>query len=394
MTKVVLSGAFHLFCLAGWCGFPVAGFGAETNQIAALKTSIILNYAILLHAEYEDSLAGARNLNSAIDQFIAKPSPATLQAARNAWVKARNPYLQTEVGRFYDGPIEPIEGFINAWPVDESYIDYTVSDPNAGIVNQADLFPVISREVLIAANEKDGEKNVSTGYHAMEFLLWGQALDPVGPGNRPSTDYLPAAHNYARRALCLQVIASLLVEYMTTLEREWRDGVPDNYRSKFLARPPDEALGNILNGLGNFSGTELSGERLLTPYTTKDRRDQHSCFSDMTCLDLTRNEIGIQNVYLGQYKSENGTLISGPGLYDLLRKTDPALAETMKKQIQQAVDAFKAIPPPFEKAISGLDTDPGRVAVRKTLDALQAQTASIANAATTLGIRLNLQAPQ
>jgi putative iron-regulated protein len=298
------------------------------------------------------------------------------------------------VGRFYDGPIEPIEGFINAWPVDESYIDYTASDANAGIVNQPDLYPVISREVLLAANEKDGEKNVSTGYHAMEFLLWGQALNPVGPGNRSYTDYLLGAHNYARRGQCLRVMAGLLVEQMTTLEREWRDGVPDNYRSKFLARPPDEALANILNGLGNFSSSELSGERLLVPYTTKDRRDQHSCFSDMTCLDLTRNEIGIQNIYLGHYRQEDGTVIQGPGLYDLLKKSDPTLADTLKSQIQQCVDDFKAIPPPFEQAISGLDTDPGRVAVQQTLNALQAQTTSLANAATTLGLRLNLQAPQ
>jgi putative iron-regulated protein len=394
MKKWIFRRAFGLLCLAVCCGCALAAAAAETNQLDSLKVAIIGNYAILLHAEYQDSLTGARNLKSAIDQFLSKPSSQTLEAAREAWAKSREPYLQTEVGRYYDGPIEPIEGFINAWPVDESYIDYTASDPNAGIVNQPDLYPVISRDVLIAANEKDGEKNVSTGYHAMEFLLWGQALNPVGPGNRSCTDYLPGAHNYARRAQCLQVIASLLVEYMTTLEHEWRDGVPGNYRAKFLARTSDEALGNILNGLGNFSGTELSGERLLTPYTTKDRRDQHSCFSDMTCPDLTRNEVGIQNVYLGRYKCENGTLIFGPCLYDLLKKTDPALAETMKEQIQQGVDAFKAIPPPFEQAISGLDTDPGRVAVRKTLDALQAQTASIANAATTLGIRLNLQAPQ
>jgi putative iron-regulated protein len=393
MKRRFYNVVFHGLCVALYCIFALAASG-DTTQLESLKAAVIGNYAVLLHAEYQDSLTGAQNLKAAIDLFVARPSPDTLEAAREEWAKSREPYLQTEVGRFYDGPIEPIEGFINAWPVDESYIDYTASDPNAGMVNQPDLYPVISRDVLVAANEKNGEKNVSTGFHAMEFLLWGQALEPVGPGKRQSTDYLPTAHNYLRRRQCLQVMATLLVEHMTLLEHEWRDGVPGNYRSKFLARPPGQALGNILNGMGNFSNAELSGERLLTPYTTKDRRDQHSCFSDMTCRDLTRNEIGIQNVYLGRYRQEDGKLIQGPGLYELLEKTDPSLAAALKKQIQECVDDFRAIPPPFEQAISGLDTDPGRMAVKRTLDGLEAQTASLASVATALGIRLNLQAPQ
>ncbi len=121
--------------------------GAETHQLDALKSAVISNYAVLLHAEYEDSLVGARNLQSAIDGFVAAPSPENLEAARAAWINSRNPYLQTEVGRYYDGPIEPIEGFINAWPIDENYLDYTADDSKAGIVNQTDLYPAITRDV-------------------------------------------------------------------------------------------------------------------------------------------------------------------------------------------------------------------------------------------------------
>jgi putative iron-regulated protein len=382
----------YLLCIClvvdGW--HPPPAVAAETNQLNGIKAGVIRNYAVMLHAEYKDSLATARELQSAIDQFVAQPSPKTLDAARAAWITSRHPYLQTEVGRFYDGPIEEIEGFVNAWPVDENYIDYTAQDPNAGIVNQPDLYPEITRDVLIKANEKDGEKNVSTGYHAMEFLLWGQALQPQGPGNRPYTDYLPGAHNEARRGRCLRVMAALLVEHLGTLEREWREGLPGNYRSNFLARPADEALANILNGLGNFSGTELSGERLLVPYVTKDRRNQHSCFSDTTCQDLILNERGIQDIYQGQYRLED-VMSLGPGLRELLEKVDPQLAATLNDQINKSIDALEAIPPPFEQAISGSDTDPGRVAVKKALDALQAQTMSIAKTATALGLRLNLK---
>ena len=38
-----------------------------------------------------------------------------------------------------------------------------------------------------AAGGADVETNVATGYHAIEFLLWGQDLNGTGPGagNRP-----------------------------------------------------------------------------------------------------------------------------------------------------------------------------------------------------------------
>jgi putative iron-regulated protein len=380
-----------LSLMTGLCAwqFPTHATEAESNSVAYIKSAFITNYANLLHAEYEDSLGAARQLKSAIDAFLAKPSADTMQNARKAWVDSRQPYLQSEVGRYYDGPIEAIEGYINSWPIDENYIDYTRADPDAGIINQTKQFPVITREILVAANEKGGEKNISTGFHAMEFLLWGQDFDPNGPGHRPPSDYAAESRNAVRRGEYLRLIAALLIEHLTLLEHEWTPGNSTNYRARLLSLPPDAALANILNGLGNLSGTELSGERLLVPYTTKDQENEHSCFSDTTHLDLVRDEIGIQNIYLGRYARDDGSTIQGPGLKALLEKVDPKLAATLETQMAESVAALKAIPPPFDQAILGRDTDPGRVAIKKALDALQAQTASIAKAATVLGIHLN-----
>ena len=53
-------------------------------------------------------------------------------------------------------------------------------------------FPEITAEALTAANEEGGETNISTGWHAIEFLLWGQDLSATGPGARPATDYTTA----------------------------------------------------------------------------------------------------------------------------------------------------------------------------------------------------------
>src|SRR4029079_5299293 len=59
--------------------------------------------------------------------------------------------------------------------------------------------------------------NVATGWHAIEFLLWGQDLNGTGPGagNRPATDYdlKACTHgNCDHRADYLRASTSLLME--------------------------------------------------------------------------------------------------------------------------------------------------------------------------------------
>ena len=165
-----------------------------------LKASVVDNYAAGAHSSYLKSLNSARALDAAIDSFLAAPSQARLDAAKHAWLRARDDYGVTEIYRFYEGPIDNEEdgpeGLINAWPLDEAYIDYVDGDSDAGIVNNPGDHPVIDAELLVSLNEEGGEENVSTGWHAIEFLLWGQDLNVDGPGYRPVEDY---ATNYQCR---------------------------------------------------------------------------------------------------------------------------------------------------------------------------------------------------
>ena len=141
----------------------------------------------------------------AIDRFIDEPTPAHLEAAKRLWLRARDDYGLTEVFRFYDGPIDNPEdgpeGLINAWPLDEAYIDYVEGHPNAGIINKPGGFPVINAELLMSLNEQGGEENVSTGWHAIEPLLWGQDLNKDDPGDRPIEDYTTNAQCRSSRDL-------------------------------------------------------------------------------------------------------------------------------------------------------------------------------------------------
>jgi putative iron-regulated protein len=211
----------------------------------------------------------------------------------------------TEAFRFYGGPIDNEEngpeGLINAWPLDEAYIDYVDGDPSAGIVNDPATFPQITSELLVSLNTLEGEDSISTGWHAIEFLLWGQDHNPDGPGNRPFTDYVAGAGgtaaNQARRATYLRVVADLLVENLRQVKDAWAPGSADNYRAEFLSVDADEALTRILTGMGELSGGELTGERLAVAFDTKDQEDEHSCSRTNTHIFIDRRDRH-QNAYL------------------------------------------------------------------------------------------------
>ena len=351
--------------------------------------AVVANYADILYANYLDAIAGAEALHDAVDALVEAPSRETLDAAKAAWIAARPAYQQTEFARFYNGPIDDPEtgpeGLINAWPLDENYIDYVDGVPDSGIINDPTNFPVIDEDVLAEANEAGGEANIATGYHAIEFLLWGQDQSTTGPGNRPFTDYVTdgtgTAGNQERRGRYLQAVAHLLIDDLQEVADQWAPGNPDNYRAAFLAIDTDEALGRVLTGLGSLSAGELGGERLSVAFETRDQEDEHSCFSDNTRDDLANDGLGIQNAYLGNYGS-----IDGPGIDALVRQVDPDLDAQLQADLAASVAALRAIPQPLDQALQGADDSPGRVAIQTAIDDLFAQADTISSAAEALGV--------
>jgi len=351
-------------------------------------TQVLQQYAKIAHANYEDALASAKTLQQAVNSFLAAPSATHLSAARTAWLAAREIYGQTEAFRFYGGPIDGDggpEGRINAWPMDEAYVDSVRGDPKSGIVNNPKI--AITRKSLAALNEKGGEENIATGWHAIEFLLWGQDLRADGPGDRLYTDFVGGGTlaNAARRRLYLKTVTDLLVEDLQSLVKAW---APDakNYRASFVRNPAN--VGKILTGIGVLTRGELAGERLEVALDSQSQEDEHSCFSDNTHRDVVANVIGIRNVWRGEYKRTDGSLIQGPGLRDLVASKDAAVATRVDALMDASVAAAQAVPAPFDQAI--LVGNPGRAKVEATVAALKAQAQGLTDAARVLGItRLN-----
>lgn len=354
----------------------------------ATAADVVDHYASILYANYVDTLAAAQSLQRSVDEFVANPKRVTLDAARAAWLAARPLYQQTEMARFYEGPIDNAEdgpeGQINAWPLDESYIDYVTGNANAGFINHPEQFPTLTKELLAGLNEDGSETNIATGWHAIEFLLWGQDGNDDGPGERPYTDYVTdgsgTAANQARRGTYLRLVAELLVDDLQAVTQAWVPG-QDNFRASFVAQDPQVALGQIMTGIGTLSGFELSNERMAVALETQDQEDEHSCFADNTHVDHRYDAMGIQNVILGRYGS-----IDGPGLDDLIRVVQPTLADSLVAATQTSLDRIYAIPVPFDQAVQGADSEPGRQAIIAAVEALRTQTDLIEDAALALGV--------
>jgi len=362
-------------------------------QAAASPANVAAHYATLVHANYEDTLKDAQSLQQAVKAFTGSPSQATLDAARKAWLFARESYGQTEAFRFYGGPIDDEngpEGQLNAWPMDESYVDYVEGNKTGGIVNNRKA--AITKKALAGMNEKGGEENVATGWHAIEFMLWGQDLSETGPGNRSFEDFVNGkAPNADRRRQYLNVVTELLIDDLNMLVKAWAPGAKSNYRAKF-EKGGNESLRKMFVSLGSLSRGELAGERLEVALASQDQEDEHSCFADNTHRDAVANAKGIENVWLGRYVRTDGSTVQGPSLRDLVATKDAALAQKTTQQISQSVQAAEAIPAPFDRAI--VPGSAGRPKIEATIRSLTAQSNDIVAAAAAVGItKLTLVQP-
>jgi putative iron-regulated protein len=366
----------------------VAPARAQTVDAAAVNR----HYAVLVHANYEDTLAAARRMQQAIAAFTAAPSADTLAAARKAWLTAREFYGQTEAFRFYGGPIDNEngpEGRINAWPMDEAYVDAVQGKPDAGLVNDRKF--AITKAALARMNERGGEENIATGWHAIEFLLWGQDLRADGPGDRSFEDFVDGkGKNADRRRRYLTVVTELLIDDLGSMVKAWAPGAKNNYRARF-ERGGAESLRKMLVGLGSLSRGELAGERMEVALASRDQEDEHSCFSDNTHRDMVTNALGIENVWLGRFKRADGSVLQGASLRELVAAKDAALAEKTTQQIRASVQATESIQAPFDREIADAA---GRERIGNAVASLTQQSKDLVAAAGAIGItRLTLVDP-
>ncbi|MBL9048791.1 MAG: peptidase [Tabrizicola sp.] len=383
-----------------------------TPALAVTPDEVVETYADIALATYEDSLTTAKTLQVAVAALVANPSDETLAAAKTAWLAARVPYQQSEAFRFGNPVVDDWEGRVNAWPLDEGLIDYTSADYGNEENALATLnviatpkFTLSGTEIdattitpdLIARtlHEADGiEANVASGYHAIEFLLWGQDLNGTGPGagSRPYTDFALGdactGGNCDRRAAYLQAATDLLVADLQEMVGAWSEGGAG--RSAVTADPKAGLLA-ALTGMGTLSYGELGGERMKLGLMLNDPEEEHDCFSDNTHNSHYYDGLGIRNVYFGQYTRVDGTKVEGPSLSALVPAVDPAIDAQLKAELDASVAALGAVKAAgdagqtFDTLIAPGNAE-GETLILTTVTALVTQTVSIDRAVTALGL--------
>lgn len=388
--------------------------GLASGAQAQTAAEVLDTYADIAAAAYEDSLISARALEDAVAALIDAPSAETLQTARQVYLEARVPYMQTEVYRFGNPIVDDWEGKVNAWPLDEGLIDYVdgtyggptdanqlaalnvIANPTFTLsgteIDASEITPALLQDTL---HEVDGiEANVATGYHAIQFLLWGQDLNGHGngAGERPWTDYAQGdactGGNCDRRAEYLAAATDLLVSDLEWMAAQWTEG--GEARANVMA---DERAGlsAILTGMGSLSYGETAGERMRLGLMLNDPEEEHSCFADNTHNDHYYDGLGIQNVYLGEYVRIDGSVVSGASLSDLVAEGNPALDAEMRIRLMETMMALGHIKTAAEAGFAydemlARGNEAGERLIMGGVDALIDQTRSIERVVADLGL--------
>ena len=389
---------------------------AFSLPVAATLEPVTQTYVAIAQSAYEDSLISARKLREAIGAFFDTPSATTLERARSAWIDARVPYQQTEVYRFGNAIVDEWEGKVNAWPLDEGLIDYVdtaaygveseentfyaaniIANPTLTVAGRTVDASTIDADLLRSLHEVDEvEANVSTGYHAIEFLLWGQDLNGTGPGagQRPATDFMVGADctggNCERRRAYLMAATDLLIADLEEITAAW--GTDGEARAALDALPPAGQIAVVLTGMGSLSYGELAGERMQLGLMLHDPEEEHDCFSDNTHNSHYDDARGIYNVYHGRYRRIDGSMVEGPSLGSLVQAAAPDLDAEMRASLDATAAAMQRLKDTADSGAMAYDqmlgeSNPeGNALVSAAVEALKAQTRVMERAAVALGV--------
>lgn len=395
-------------------GMTMLGGGAAMAETPS-AAEVIDTYADIALATYGDSLTTAKALDEAITALVRAPSAETHAAAKAAWLAARKPYQQSEAFRFGSPLVDDWEGRVNSWPLDEGMIDYVDADyyGTESDTNELYVGDVIANPVLTINGEKIDaseitpallsdtlqeaagvEANVATGYHAIEFLLWGQDLNGTGPGagQRPASDFDPANCSWGhceRRAAYLKAAIDLLVSDLEWMTAQWAS--TGAARTAVTQAETKAGLATILTGMGSLSYGELAGERMKLGLMLHDPEEEHDCFSDNTHWSHYNDALGIRNVYTGTYRRVDGSTLSGPAIADLVAAANPDVDRELHARLDDTVAKMQVLVDTahageaYDQMI-GAGNSTGNAKVKAAIDALIEQTKAIEQAVGVLGL--------
>ena len=235
----------------------------------------------------------SRNLSAQLDLFLADPSEASMANVRQEWRNSHQQWQQHAVWialakaqprRF--AILNSHYFALDARELQPGYLDAVQDYPFSGIVN--DISIVLTADSLRQQHGLTDSSEVSLGFHALEFLLWGEY------GQRSFNDFLPistinAEQNAAglttgdlpnnRRRTVLRLLTQLLADDVQRLRQDWQNPLSPISQT-YLQLPPKMRLEFIQQTAYQLLSVELPDQLLQA--TAHDRATHHNQFAGDT----------------------------------------------------------------------------------------------------------------
>ena len=323
------------------------------KNLGDAKQLFVSNYSNIAEAASRSALSQGRILKEAISAFVKDPKAETHLLAKVSWMQARLPFLQSEFSRMIveRGEVNhDISNLLNGWPIDPGLIDYTAKVPGENIINNKEKYPSITTELLRSINLKAGKSGFTTGYHVIEFLLWGEDSERSSSGKRSFKDYDKSNSELAkRRADYLVACCDLLIEDLENLVSEWDHESKNNLRAHLESMPSDQAIRKILR-MVSVLADGLAESQIGSIISKESVFKEQSTFSDTTHFDFLHTVAGISNLAAGAYVGLDGKLqVLGLGLIGLAEQAPNARAEKIRSLINDAMKSAQAFKGPFDQ---------------------------------------------
>lgn len=160
-------------------GFPEPQLQLEAATSEAIR-ELTRNYLRRAQSDFSQANQAIAALGEAIDELLARPSAASLAAARQAWLSAHIAYETRLLHQYFVAQVLPAEQAlrlsslaynINHWPVVPGYIDGVPGYPGSGIVN--DMTVALNPDNLREIHGQFDPAEAALGFHVLEYLLWG-----------------------------------------------------------------------------------------------------------------------------------------------------------------------------------------------------------------------------
>ncbi|WP_250656624.1 imelysin family protein [Alkalimarinus coralli] len=251
---------------------------------------------------FSSTCSTAEQLQRSIERFLSTPSQKGLTEAKQAWASAHQHYLATQLFRNINiqHPIldksttDPVQHSIfiriDQTPLLPGYLDQIEGYPKTGYVFSS--LP-IDRQTLNKEHQFADTAYVALGFHAIEFLLWGET-------NRPFTDFLALSTELKsgmtdnpdtfklRRSKLLALTTNLLVEDLKQLCNEWN--IDGGYYATSLRKQLNSEQHSAISAAVEQSIANIQVEIAKIRQAKEEDKEieLHSAFANNNQLDTQR----------------------------------------------------------------------------------------------------------